>query len=104
MDLSEDGGATFERTPSLACAAGVIQPALWEPRPGAVAMLLRSDAGAVFRADSAVRPRLLLRARLAADSAPAGLQRPSASPSQLGCLSLAASLDDKLAVNLLTAC
>lgn len=61
VDVSTDGGRSFERTKDVHVVyhahypgAGVIQPALWRTpaREGAVHMLLRSDAGAVYRADS----------------------------------------------------
>jgi hypothetical protein len=69
VDISTDGGATFQRTADLevagdgdgdgdggppGCGAAVIQPSLWRSPTHAntVHMLLRSDAGAVYRADS----------------------------------------------------
>jgi hypothetical protein len=54
VDLSTDGGLTFERTPNLITpnGAGIIQPTLWESAPGNVHMMLRSDAGHVYRANS----------------------------------------------------
>eukprot|EP00241_Pyramimonas_parkeae_P005558 CAMPEP_0114263762 /NCGR_PEP_ID=MMETSP0058-20121206/22745_1 /TAXON_ID=36894 /ORGANISM="Pyramimonas parkeae, CCMP726" /LENGTH=348 /DNA_ID=CAMNT_0001380189 /DNA_START=151 /DNA_END=1197 /DNA_ORIENTATION=+ len=55
VDRSVDGGLTFQRTPDIAVedGAGVIQPSLWESAPGQVHMLLRSDAGHVYRSNSA---------------------------------------------------
>ncbi len=58
VDRSADGGRTWVATKPMgpepeACAGqGVIQPTLWESRPGAVHMLMRSTGGRVFRSDS----------------------------------------------------
>ncbi|KAK3236407.1 hypothetical protein CYMTET_53453 [Cymbomonas tetramitiformis] len=54
IDRSSDGGISWEATPYIAAPAGtgVIQPSLWESRPGMIHMLLRSDCGYVCRADS----------------------------------------------------
>ena len=53
FDLSRDGGRSWTRTPYLGTPEPMrlIQPALWEDADG-VHALLRSDAGAVCRADS----------------------------------------------------
>ena len=54
-DRSTDGGKTWERTDYLAAEEGVnlIQPTLWEDATHGVHMLLRSNQGVIFRADSA---------------------------------------------------
>ena len=58
-DRSTDGGRTWTRsalidmTPRGGRKPGAIQPALWESLPGCVHMLLRTDAGELFRSDSA---------------------------------------------------
>lgn len=58
VDRSRDGGATWEAGPLIEAmsagrtGAGVIQPSLWESEEGQVHMLMRSDMGAVYRADS----------------------------------------------------
>ncbi len=59
-DISTDNGATWKATPYLKLdknvfsgkGKGLIQPTLWESAPGKVHMLLRSTAGAIYRADS----------------------------------------------------
>lgn len=60
-DRSEDDGETWHRSgnivPALSAAPGerargVIQPTLWEDRPGCVHMLLRSSEGSIYRSDS----------------------------------------------------
>ncbi len=59
-DISTDNGATWKATPYLKVdknvfngkGKGLIQPTLWESAPGKVHMLLRSTAGAIYRADS----------------------------------------------------
>ncbi|MBQ4044310.1 MAG: exo-alpha-sialidase [Clostridia bacterium] len=53
-DLSRDGGKTWTRTDYVPAPAGVklIQPAVWQSEEG-VHMLLRSDAGFIYRSDSA---------------------------------------------------
>lgn len=43
-------GESYSQCPEL--IGGVIQPSLWESRPGCVHMLLRSTANAIFRSDS----------------------------------------------------
>jgi predicted neuraminidase len=53
-DLSRDDGRTWERSeyiPMPDDAAGVIQPSLWEDNAG-VHMLMRSNTGFIWRADS----------------------------------------------------
>ena len=52
-DLSRDGGETWTRTDYVPAPAGVklIQPAVWQSEEG-VHMLLRSDAGFIYRSDS----------------------------------------------------
>lgn len=54
-DVSTDGGSSWVAAPPLRVpdGAGVIQPTLWASSASAVHMLLRSDAGAIYRADSA---------------------------------------------------
>jgi predicted neuraminidase len=62
VDLSRDGGKTWERSifvPEVKATikgkedkVGVIQPTLWESAPGKVHMLLRSNAGQIYRSDS----------------------------------------------------
>lgn len=58
VDRSEDEGATWSCSAYVAAPAihgrpaGMIQPTLWESRPGRVHMLLRTDAGLVCRSDS----------------------------------------------------
>lgn len=56
VDRSTDNGLTWQASDLLDRAAvgglGIIQPSLWESRPGHVHMLMRSTAGAVFRSDS----------------------------------------------------
>ena len=52
-ERSEDDGRSFCRSALIESdGAGLIQPTLWESAPGCVHMLLRSDAGALYRADS----------------------------------------------------
>ncbi|MBQ2707419.1 MAG: exo-alpha-sialidase [Clostridia bacterium] len=53
-DLSRDGGRTWERSADVPMpdeSVGVIQPSLWEDAAG-VHMLMRSNAGFIWRADS----------------------------------------------------
>ncbi|WP_154856236.1 sialidase family protein [Cyclobacterium xiamenense] len=58
VDRSEDGGKTWEASDKLdmdrseITGEGVIQPALWESKPGHVHMLMRSSSGNICRADS----------------------------------------------------
>ncbi len=58
VDRSEDEGVSWTRSAYISAPSyegrpvGLIQPTLWESRPGAVHMLLRSDAGLVYRSDS----------------------------------------------------
>lgn len=58
VDRSEDKGKTWEATEKLELdrsqisGEGVIQPALWESRPGHVHMLMRSSSGNICRSDS----------------------------------------------------
>ena len=58
VDRSEDEGATWEATDklemdrSVITGEGVIQPALWESKPGHVHMLMRSSSGNICRSDS----------------------------------------------------
>ena len=58
FDRSEDDGLTYARTAFIETPevngkpVGVIQPTLWESRPGHVHALMRSDAGALYRTDS----------------------------------------------------
>jgi len=58
IDRSDDGGFTFQPGPLLPLdpekipGLGVIQPTLWESRPGTVHMLLRSTCGRMCRSDS----------------------------------------------------
>lgn len=58
VDRSEDGGNTWEATDKLdldrneVTGEGVIQPALWESKPGHVHMLMRSSSGKICRSDS----------------------------------------------------
>lgn len=58
VDVSEDQGKTWTETAFVelkrdsAFGEGVIQPALWESKPGKVHMLLRSSAGVICRSDS----------------------------------------------------
>ncbi len=57
VDRSEDGGRTWAAGAPLpvdqaVTGLGVIQPALWESRPGHVHMLTRSTCGRVCRSDS----------------------------------------------------
>lgn len=57
-DLSADAGKTWNASDTLKLdrniitGEGIIQPALWESKPGQVHMLLRSSAGAICRSDS----------------------------------------------------
>ena len=59
FDRSEDDGLTFTRTGFIETPCvngkpvGLIQPTLWESEPGHVHALMRSDAGALYRTDSA---------------------------------------------------
>lgn len=58
VDRSEDGGKTWQATEKLelnreqVTGEGVIQPALWESKPGHVHMLMRSSGGYICRSDS----------------------------------------------------
>ena len=54
VDVSEDGGETFIRSANVAMPehVGVIQPTLWESNAGTVHMMLRSNAGHIYSADS----------------------------------------------------
>lgn len=58
VDRSEDKGKTWKATSfipldrSVITGEGVIQPTLWESKPGHVHMLLRSSAGVICRSDS----------------------------------------------------
>jgi predicted neuraminidase len=58
IDRSTDGGKTWTATGkilldrSVIKGEGVIQPALWESRPGRVHMLMRSSTGKICRSDS----------------------------------------------------
>jgi len=58
VDRSEDGGKTWLNTETLILdrnvitGEGVIQPALWESKPGHIHMLLRTSAGKIGRSDS----------------------------------------------------
>jgi len=64
VDRSTDGGHSWQRSdyvpptrtaldPSAQINVSVIQPTLWESAPGVVHMLLRSNAGRIYRSDSA---------------------------------------------------
>jgi predicted neuraminidase len=58
VDRSEDEGKTWTATDkldmdrSVITGEGVIQPALWESKPGHVHMLMRSSSGNICRSDS----------------------------------------------------
>jgi predicted neuraminidase len=57
VDRSEDGGATWERTPNIDRTAlgaehGCIQPTLWESSPGYTHAFVRSSCGYLPRTDS----------------------------------------------------
>ena len=58
VDRSIDGGANWVKSDTLrldrnlVTGEGVIQPALWESKPGHVHMLLRTSAGKIGRSDS----------------------------------------------------
>lgn len=58
VDRSNDKGKTWTKSSFLALnrdsvkGEGVIQPTLWESKPGIVHMLLRSSAGVICRSDS----------------------------------------------------
>lgn len=57
-DRSEDGGATWNRTPNFPIdrkeltGRGAIQPAFWESAPGHVHALMRTTGGYIHRSDS----------------------------------------------------
>lgn len=52
-DVSDDDGATWSRCPVPAPqGVGLIQPTLWQDRAGKVHMLLRSNAGRIYRSDA----------------------------------------------------
>ena len=59
VDYSDDGLQTWQRTAFIERPTryrkivGMIQPSLWESAPGTVHMLVRTDCGYIFRADSA---------------------------------------------------
>lgn len=63
-DISQDGGETWFRSAYLSSfpQANLIQPALWESESGAH-MLLRSNAGSVYKADSRDQGRTWTAAR-----------------------------------------
>jgi predicted neuraminidase len=58
VDRSEDSGATWKKSAFLnlnrdsIAGEGIIQPTLWESKPGNVHMLMRSSAGRICRSDS----------------------------------------------------
>jgi predicted neuraminidase len=58
IDRSTDGGKNWQSTGKIPLdrsritGEGVIQPALWESKPGQVHMLMRSSAGKICRSDS----------------------------------------------------
>lgn len=58
IDRSTDGGKTWKATGKIPLdrqiikGEGVIQPALWESKPGRVHMLMRSSGGKICRSDS----------------------------------------------------
>lgn len=58
VDRSEDNGKNWSASPYLLLnreeikGAGVIQPTLWESKPGIVHMLVRSTGGTICRSDS----------------------------------------------------
>ena len=58
FDRSEDNGKTWQATPYVELdrkeitGKGIIQPTLWESKPGNVHALLRSTAGYICRTDS----------------------------------------------------
>jgi predicted neuraminidase len=54
VDISDDGGETWSRSANVEVpgGVGVIQPALWESNAGTVHMMLRSNGGHIYRADS----------------------------------------------------
>lgn len=57
-DRSEDNGETWKASDTLTIdraiiiGEGIIQPAMWESRPGSVHMMLRSSSGNICRSDS----------------------------------------------------
>ena len=57
-DLSCDGGITWTKSNLISLlnpakgVLGIIQPTLWESRPGSIHMLLRSNCGKICRSDS----------------------------------------------------
>lgn len=63
-DISRDGGYSWERSDYITPSpqARLIQPTIWESETG-VHMLLRSDAGQIYRADSADKGRSWSEAR-----------------------------------------
>lgn len=62
VDFSSDDGLTWEASPALRIGfegegnsdqvRGIIQPTLWESKPGRLHALLRSTEGLIYRADS----------------------------------------------------
>lgn len=58
VDRSEDKGITWQRSELIEYdhektqGEGIIQPALWESKPGMIHMLLRSGDGWIYRSDS----------------------------------------------------
>ena len=52
IDISTDGGRTFQKYADIPCPVNAIQPTLWTSAPGLVHALLRTDAGEIYRSDS----------------------------------------------------